>query len=154
MKRLLLLALVLICPLAYGAPNEIAPEKRKAIEKMLRLTGMEKLTGQMKTQMITSLKAGSPSMPEAFWTKFEQKMDVKVLIEKIIPIYDKYYSIDDLKAVNAFYESPAGQKVLSVMPQVMQESMQIGREWGEQIGRQAAQEAKEELDKKEEKKGK
>jgi len=43
--------------------------------------------------------------------------------------------------VNAFYESPAGQRMLSTLPQLMQESMEIGQEWGEKVGRQAAQEA-------------
>lgn len=101
--------------------------------------------GQMETQMIGSLKAQMPQVPELFWTKFQQKMNTRELVEKIIPIYDKYYSTEDIKAVNAFYETPAGQKLLSTLPQVMQEAMKVGQEWGEKIGRQAAEEAQQEL---------
>jgi hypothetical protein len=50
--------------------------------------------------------------------------------------------------VNAFYESPTGQKILSTLPQVMAESMKIGQEWGEKIGREAAEEIQAELKKK------
>ena len=112
---------------------------------MLRLTGMEKLMAQMKTQMITGLKTQMPQQAELFWTKFERKMDTRELLEKLIPLYDKYYTLDDLKAINAFYQSPPGQKILSTLPQIMQESMKIGQEWGAKIGRQAEVEAQQEL---------
>ena len=144
MKKLLAAVLILIFACASVARADIAPEKRKEIEKMLQLTGMEKLMAQVKGQMINSLKREMPNVPEDFWTRFEKKMDVHELTEKIIPLYDKYYTLDDLKAVNAFYASPAGQKVMSTMPQLMQESMKIGQEWGEKIGKQAAEEVQKE----------
>ena len=127
------------------AKADVSPEKRKEIEKLLRLTGMERLVGQMENQMIASLRQQMPQVPELFWTKFQQKMNTRELFEKIIPIYDKYYTTEDLKAVNAFYESPAGQKLLSTLPQAMQEATRVGQEWGEKIGKQAAEEAEQEL---------
>lgn len=151
MKKLLLLAVVMMVPYISAAQTEIPAEKRQEIEKMLRLTGMEKLMDQMKTQMITGLKAQLTRVPDEFWTKFQEKMDTKELLEKIIPLYDKYYTTEDLKAVNAFYQSPAGQKILSTLPQIMQESMKIGQEWGKKIGKQAADEAEQELKKEKEK---
>ena len=102
---------------------------------------------QMKTQMLSAFKQQMPRVPEEFWIKFQQKMDVNELLEKIIPLYDKYYTIEDLKAVNAFYGSPAGQKVLSTLPQIMQESMKIGQEWGAKIGKQAEEEVQQTLKK-------
>ncbi|MFN7138353.1 MAG: DUF2059 domain-containing protein [Limisphaerales bacterium] len=123
------------------AQAEIAKEKRAEIEKMLQLTGMEKLVNQMISQMIATLKMQQPEVSETFWEQFQKKMDARDLIEQIIPVYDKYYTIEDLKAVNAFYESPVGQKVLATLPQVMQESMLAGQKWGEKIGQQAAAES-------------
>jgi len=145
MKRLILLVLVTIFVSVSAVQADIPQEKRKEIEKMLQLTGMEKLMEQMKSQMLSALKTQMTQVPEAFWTKFQEKMDTHELLEKIIPLYDKYYTLEDLKAVNAFYESPAGQRVLSNMPQIMQESMKIGQEWGAKIGKQAAEEAMKEL---------
>jgi uncharacterized protein len=145
MKKLPLLVLVTMLSAGLETRAEISVEKRKEVERMLRLTGMEKLTEQIKTQMISGLKAQMKQVPETFWTKFQQKLDTRELLEKIIPLYDKYYTIEDLKAVNAFYESPTGQKVLSTLPQIMQESMKIGQEWGEKVGRQAAEEVEQEL---------
>jgi len=144
MKKMSLLPLIALLLCISTAHAEVSKEKREEIEKMLRLTGMEKMVDQIKTQMISGLKNQITDVPETFWTKFAQKMDSRELIEKIIPVYDKYYTIEDLRAVNAFYASPAGQKVLSTMPQVVQESMKIGEEWGRKIGEKAMEEAKQE----------
>ncbi len=148
MNKLIALALLIILSSLSTVHADISQEKRKEIEKMLRLTGVEKLVAQMENQMISAFKTQMPQVPEIFWTKFQQKMDTRELVEKIMPVYDKYYTIEDLKAVNAFYESPVGQKVLSTLPQVMQETMKIGQDWGEKIGKQAAEEAEQELKKK------
>ena len=118
----------------------IDPEKRKEIEKMLQLTGMEKLMDQMKAQIIRSFETSHPNVPQYVWKSLEANLDMSQLLERLLPLYDKYYTLEDLKAVNAFYSTPAGQKILSTMPQLMQESMEIGQKWGEQAGLKIARE--------------
>ncbi|MGB8356895.1 MAG: DUF2059 domain-containing protein [Chthoniobacteraceae bacterium] len=141
MKKLLLaLTFITLFSSISFAQAPIPDDKRQEIEKMLKLTGTEKMVNQMMTQLIASLKTQMPQAEDEFWVKFQAKLDIHQLIEKIIPIYDKYYTIDDLKAVNAFYGSPAGQKVLSSVPQIMQESMKIGQAWGAQVAQQAIKE--------------
>src|ERR1700731_22225 len=102
MKKLTLLALLTIFSCVSLTHAEVSKEKRQEIEKMLQLTGMQRLMGQIKTQVISSLKTQMPQVPEVFWNKFQEKMDIGEYIEKIIPLYDKYYTIEDLKAINAF----------------------------------------------------
>ena len=145
MRTLLVFAVITMTAWASIAQTEIPPVKRYEIMKMLRLTGVEKLMVQMKAQMIAGLKTEMSQVPGDFWTRFESKMDMRVLLEKVIPLYDKYYTTEDLKAVNAFYESAAGQKVVNNLPKIMQESMAIGQEWGKRIGEQAAEEADQEF---------
>jgi hypothetical protein len=144
MKKTIPLTLAIIFLCSTGRAD-IATEKRAEIEKLLRLTGTERLMGQMANQLIASFKVQMPQVPETFWTKFQQKMNTREMIDLIIPVYDKYYTLEDLKAVNAFYETPAGQKVLSTLPQLMQETMRIGQEWGQKMGKQAAEEAEQEM---------
>ena len=145
MNRFIVATLALVLSVAFSARADVSPEKRKEIEKMLRLTGMEKLMGQMETQLIASLKAQMPQASQLFWTKFEQRINTRELIEKLIPLYDKYYTTEDIRAVNAFYETPTGQKLISTLPQVMQEAMKVGQEYGEKMAKQAAEEAEQEL---------
>ena len=118
----------------------ISPEKRFEIEKMLRLTGMEKRMEQMKVQMLNGMKKQMTDMPNAFWDKLGQKMEYRKMINMIMPIYDKYFAVEDLKAVNAFYESPAGVRMISVTPMMSQEVLKVTMEWGADIGKQAAAE--------------
>jgi hypothetical protein len=149
MKTLTTIAL-LVVSLFCAAPAraEIAPEKRAEIEKMLRLSGMERLMDQMKNQMIENFRSSAPEVPAEFWEKLGKAMDVHAMVEELMPIYDKYYSLDDLKAVNAFYASPTGQKVLATMPQLMKEAMEVGQRWGESMGAKALAEIKAERESK------
>jgi len=137
-----LLSLLLIGLLASAAPlqSAIAPEKRAEIEKMLSLTGTTKMMDQVMTQMIGQMKTGMPGAPAGYWEKFSAKIKSEDLLEMIIPLYDKYYTLEDLQAVNLFYSSPGGQKFLSSLPQITAESMKVGQAWGEKIARQAQEE--------------
>jgi len=131
---------LLTLAVASFARADVAPAKRAEIEKLLQLTGMTKLVDQMKAQMIGSIRQSQPNAPAEFWDKFSAKMDSHQLIEKIVPIYDKYYTVEDLQALNAFYSSPVGHKILATLPNVMQESMRVGQEWGGELAQEAAHE--------------
>ena len=47
-------------------------------------------------------------------------------IDRIYPIYAKYYTPDEIRQITAFYKSPVGAKMLTTMPQVINESLQAG----------------------------
>lgn len=131
---------------AMAQTPEIDPAKKAEINKMLELTGMNKLMDQMVDQMIASFQTNTATqdISKEFWTKFRTKVDTKELIEKMIPIYDKHYSLEDLKVVNEFYATPTGQRLLQSMPVVMQESMAIGQAWGQELGQQVIAEIQKE----------
>jgi hypothetical protein len=120
---------------APAAP--IDPAKEAEIRKLLEMTGTVKLVNQMLGQMMETLRGRSTGLPPEFWDQLQKDMDPAKLVEKLIPVYDKYYSLDDLKAVNAFYQTPAGQHLLQAQPMVMKESMSIGQEWGRAAGMKA-----------------
>lgn len=131
---------------AASATNKIDPAKEAEIRKLVQVMGTEKIMTQMMERMISILKMQHSNVPNEFWDRFQKEMDTQGLIEKLIPVYDKYYTLDDLKAANAFYGSPAGQHILANMPQIMRESSQIGQQWGMELGKKVA----EELDKEKE----
>jgi hypothetical protein len=96
------------------------------------------------TQMMEAFKTQQPGVSPEVWNRIGKEMDTTELLNEIIPLYDKYYSLDDLKAANAFYSSAAGQRILAATPQIMHESMQIGQDWGRKVGMKVAQEIQEE----------
>ena len=50
--------------------------------------------------------------------------DINGIIRQIVPIYDKYYSPEELREIIAFYKTPAGQKMIEVTPKIMSEFLQ------------------------------
>lgn len=108
-------------------------EKEQNIRKLLEVTGAAQLSKQVMDQLIPSFKQTAPNVPEEFWTAFMDEIDMDELINKIVPLYDKYYSNEELIQLIKFYETPVGKKVVSVTPVLMQESMMIGQQWGFEI---------------------
>jgi uncharacterized protein len=71
------------------------------------------------------------AVPADFETRFTKVMEdlikgmpVDEITEAMIPSYQKHFTHNDIGAMNAFYSSPVGQKVLGELPAVMQEGMQ------------------------------
>jgi hypothetical protein len=62
------------------------------------------------------------------------------MVDLVIPIYDKYLSDEDIRALTQFYATPLGKKVITILPKVLIECTQAGEKWGEQLGRQSMQE--------------
>ena len=133
--------------LALTAGAQVTKEQETGIRKMMRLTGMIDMIGQMTDQMISSIKQGAPAgVPEDFWGRArEKRMKAEDLIARMIPVYAKYFSMEDLKAINAFYESPAGQR----LGPMMQENMKIGQAWGQEVSQKLIDDLKAELGRKE-----
>jgi hypothetical protein len=51
-------------------------------------------------------------------------MPLDEITNAMIPAYQNHFTRSDIQAMNAFYSSPVGQKVLEQLPSVMQEGMQ------------------------------
>ena len=132
---------------AQGTKTTVSSEKEKEIRRMLQLTGTEKMMTEMKSQMLTALQKQMPDVPTEFWTRFEKKMDVNVLIKRTVFLYDTCFSLEDLRAINTFYSSEAGQRLLEAQPKIARGSMKIGMAWGKEIGEEAEKEAHAEMDK-------
>jgi uncharacterized protein len=129
------------------APDDVDPAKKAEIEKMLELTGRVKMTQMVMEQMISRFKMQNSRVSHEFWDRFEKEVNVQGLVEKMIPIYAKYYSLDDLKAINAFYGTAAGQRMIATMPLITRDSMQIGQDWGRDLSFRLLAELKEEKQK-------
>jgi uncharacterized protein len=56
--------------------------------------------------------------------QFIKDMPIDEMTEAMIPSYQKHFTHGDIEAMNAFYSSPVGQKVIEELPQVTQEGLQ------------------------------
>jgi len=117
--------------------------KISRIKTLLEITGSGKLGVQVIENMLVSYKQSLPNVPEEFWNNFMKEVNPEALTTIIIPIYDKYYTTEEINKIIEFYQTPLGKKVISTMPQIMQESIQAGRSWGKEVGEKVYNKLKE-----------
>jgi hypothetical protein len=49
----------------------------------------------------------------------------KVYVKMMYPIYDKYFTQDDLKQMIEFNNTPLGKKIIKVLPMITQETIPV-----------------------------
>lgn len=100
----------------------ISPEKAELILTLIEVNGVRKSIQENMERTIRQAPAG-------YQTQLEQLFDVNEIIQYLVPIYDKYYSDEELKGIIDFFRSPSGQKVIEVTPKIVQETMQASVEY-------------------------
>lgn len=124
-----LLAALLAAPCgAQETPTE--SPKRPVILKLMQITRSAELGVQMRDQMLAQIKQISPEAPAELLDELGSMFDPAELQEATVPIYERNFSLEELEALVAFYESPLGETLLTKMPAVMQEALAVGNEIG------------------------
>jgi uncharacterized protein len=125
---------------AAAAP--IDPAKKAEILKFMELTGMTKVSQNLAAQMVDQMRPAilrslppggrSEEIVDAFSQKFKARVSADSLTNLMIPVYDKYLSREDLEGLIQFFQTPLGQKMIRITPQISKESYKIGSDWGQQ----------------------
>jgi uncharacterized protein len=149
MRRMLTVAIALVVlgtSSVSCAQEELTEAKRADIERLLHITNALKL-GQIFAstaipQFEQALRQARPDIPAEVFSVMREEIEKTIdesLVEKggfadqVIPLYHRYFAHDDIKAMLAFYGTPAGQKLISVMPQMAQESSALGQQWAQRL---------------------
>ena len=143
-KVILLLAALCVSPLVNA--EALTAEKKAALKELMNVTGasrMSELFGNAFVQQMTEvLRRARPDIdPRAFdivreevMAVMHEELDEKESLQNLIyPIYHKYLTLDETRALIRFYKTPLGRKSIEVMPKMTQEAMQVGQEWGRRL---------------------
>jgi hypothetical protein len=143
--RSLLLVLSLSCFMFVNVSlgDELTPQKKAAIRELLQVTGamqMEELFGnafaQQMIQLLQQLKPGIDPLSfdiikqESAAFIHEELAEKESLYPYLYPIYHKYLTLEETNGLIQFYQTPLGQKAISIIPKMMQEGIQAGKLWG------------------------
>jgi len=152
----LVLAIISFCAPLHA--SEIPPGMDRDIRTLIELTGAENLTRALLSaepnrfgSLMPENKAKEISLyrvnPEAAAIMAEAMLAPGGLVERLIPIYGKYYDHQEIQELIAhyspheefyevlgFYQSPLGQKVLRVNPLLQEDSLRVAIEWIESHG--------------------
>ncbi len=159
-KFVVALALVLSVISTPVSAAEISAEKKTLVKELMSLSGVKEtaqiMARMMSTSIINVIRKTNPKIKEsaltiidevAYQTVNEEMLESENFYILLYPIYDKYYSTDDLEGLLTFYRTPLGQKVLKTTPQVVQESAIAGQQFGQALGPLIGQRVKERLQK-------
>jgi hypothetical protein len=142
-----------VCP-AAKAQDEIKPAKRALIKELYMATRADKMAESFTKIILTQMERDLPKMisetPEMadlksrdrelvqrtivetstrVFKRFKELMPQRINFAEVMeqmfyPIYDKFFTEEELKDLVAFYKSTTGQKSIEVMPQLMQDAVQ------------------------------
>jgi uncharacterized protein len=130
-------------PQTPSAQPEDRLAKRAEIRKLIELTGAANISADALRKIIDPLRAGFPQVPEEFWNTFIKEVHSEELIDLVVPIYDKYYTRDEIEDLTRFYQSPVGQKTIKVLPKLSAEAIDAGQEWGKMVADRAMRKLRE-----------
>lgn len=105
-------------------------EKVNNIRQLLDLTGAKNISQQIMLQTLDVLKSQYPQVPQKVWDTFLAEVKADEMINEIVPIYNKYFTGEEIKQIIAFYQTPLGKKTISVLPQISRDSAIIGQKYG------------------------
>lgn len=151
--------LVLVCAMgAFAQPSSSAASqaqgasaqsqtdqgaKRADIRKLIDLTGAANVSADTLRRIIEPLRSGFPQVPDEFWNTFIKEVHSDELIDLVVPIYDKYYTRDEIQDLTRFYQSPVGQKTIKVLPMLSAEAIDAGQAWGKMVADRAMRKLRE-----------
>jgi uncharacterized protein len=136
-----------------GAPTSalgIDPTKEADIRKLLEVVGtrqlanqtMQSTLGTMKPLLMNALPPGEyrEKLVELFFAKFQSKYGDQQIVDLAVPVYDKYFSDEEIKELTKFYATPLGKKTIVALPKVVADLQSAGAKSGQEAGRQSMEE--------------
>ena len=101
---------------------------REQVETLFRLTQMEKKIEESVDNVVQLQLRQNPQLAQhkkTMQTFFERHIGWNALKEDIAEMYMRKFSEKELQEINAFYITPAGQKVITVLPELVKERNQL-----------------------------
>lgn len=100
----------------------ISTEKTRLILQLMEMT-------EVISSMEKNLQVVLAQAPDEQKEELKKLFNVRNIIARIIPVYDKYYSEEELKELIEFYRSPLGGKVIEVTPKILTEAAQASLQY-------------------------
>lgn len=110
--------------------------KRAVAMQVLRLTRASESIVQMMESTIPMQRASMSQVPAEFWDSLlvRARAGADSLTRMLAPAFADAFTLDELRQLVAFYESPIGRRLIAQQPGLMARSTEIGQQWGMQLG--------------------
>lgn len=151
----IIVACITLCFIFFNGLTQADPipaNKRQLIDDILEQTGTTNviplMTNQLSREILSLLKKKNVPIDQNLVALVQSEAKTVMYEEFILNnkfndifygLYDEYFSIEELKEIAVFYNSSAGKRALSVMPDISRRSMEQAKEHSKGIGSKVQQ---------------
>lgn len=143
MPRPTLFASALLLACLSAAPAPPAAKDPSLGRRFLELTKTDALGRQTIDAIVRQVRPDVPNVPASFWEEFLKSTDPHGIIDELAPVYEKHFTPVELSELIKFYESPVGQKLLEVQPQLNKDALRAGQIYGTKVTHELMRQLKE-----------
>ena len=129
-----------------ASPGHAAEATKESVQKLMQNSGAGEMGVGIVDEMLPELKKMLQGAPDSFWEDIRAEINPEDLVNLVVPIYQKYLTEEEVQAINDFYNSPAGKKLVGVQASIMEESFQAGQQWGQEIVQKVINKYREEVE--------
>lgn len=128
-------------PAKEPAPRpKVDTSTARAIQQLFQFMGMERSLQELMDSAMSARPEAAKGMPTEFVSEMMHQMFGVVVDSIVVPVYAQKLSEADLRAIHAFFESPAGRHCLTALPAIDRESAVARRTWRTAIRKAIAKE--------------
>lgn len=136
------LAFAFATPALAQAPKPADPAALAQAKIVLEKSGSAAIGQQMATAIMnaqkTTLEQANPGKTAEInevvgLMQAEFAKQLPLMIDAIAAIYAKHFTTEELTQLGAFYDSPAGRKMVKEMPQIVSETMTVAQTFAQKM---------------------
>jgi hypothetical protein len=147
LMALLLISALLMAQLTVAESRSIDSAKIADIKRLVKVMGIIgpafRFARSQLDSHIFAIQKTHPEVPQNLLSQIKKELMSSIqsriwtpggLVERLIPVYDKYLTHAEIKESIKFFESPVGKKWLSITMAMMRDSISAGEQWERQVG--------------------
>jgi hypothetical protein len=122
------------------AESSSSTDKNRDIFKLLEVSGLLEQMDYIKEEATNSyarvISLTYPKVPDQFWDDFNKlagKEEMKVLLDRVVAVYDKHMSHEVVKQLITMFSTPFWSEWKQKMPTISREAGLIGSQWTQEL---------------------
>ncbi|TZF94378.1 DUF2059 domain-containing protein [Chryseobacterium panacisoli] len=123
---------IILCFFLLGI-NAFSQSNEAKLKELITLTRSDKMLSIAFQQFMDHYNNRYKDLPDSFWDEFKKDMSSEKIFALYIPVYKKYFTDSEVDELIKFYKTPAGQKMIENMPNLMNDSMKIGSDYAQAL---------------------
>jgi uncharacterized protein len=116
-----ILVLSLIFTLVLGSQAMAEPATEQTIREFLLISESLERAEEKVDKIVENWRLIDPSLPDRFYEDLKSELGGENLIAALVPAYKNLFKEEDLRLVNTFFRTDAGQSYLRAMVKVKEE---------------------------------